>query len=94
MARELPVFNTAPVEHSTCMRQGNVRQGIGIELVTIAWMLMEASVAISVGFASHSVSLQGFGMDSIVELMAGGVLLWHCLPERDQKHPGGVLVWP
>src|SRR6266487_3889504 len=82
MARELPVFNSAPVEQPTSTRKGNVRQGIGIELVTIVWMIIEASIAISVGFATRSVSLQGFGIDSIVELIAGGVLLWRLLVEQ------------
>src|SRR6266516_502511 len=82
MARELPVFNSAPVEQPTSTRKGNVRQGIGIELVTIVWMIIEASIAISVGFATRRVSLQGFGIDSIVELIAGGILLWRLLVEQ------------
>src|ERR1700674_2793440 len=81
MARELPLFST----HSATTRKGDVHQGIAIELVTIVWMVIEASVAISVGFATRSVSLQGFGIDSIVELIAGGILLWRLLAE----HRGG-----
>jgi hypothetical protein len=34
-------------------------------------MTTETSVAISIGFATRSVSLQGFGIDSIIELIAG-----------------------
>jgi divalent metal cation (Fe/Co/Zn/Cd) transporter len=82
MARQLPVFNSASVTQSVSTRKGDVRQGIWIELVTIAWMLVEASIAISVGFMTHSVSLQGFGIDSIVELIAGGILLWRLLVEQ------------
>ena len=63
-------------------RAGQVRLGIWIELVTIVWMVIEASVALSVGFATRSVSLQGFGLDSIVELIAGGILLWRLLVEQ------------
>lgn len=63
-------------------RAGQVRLGVWIELVTIAWMVIEASVALSVGFATRSVSLQGFGLDSIVELIAGGILLWRLLVEQ------------
>jgi divalent metal cation (Fe/Co/Zn/Cd) transporter len=82
MARELPVVNTVPGAQAISTRKGNVRQGIGIELVTVLWMIIEASVAISVGFATRSVSLQGFGIDSIVELIAGGILLWRLLVEQ------------
>ena len=85
MGRELPVLNTPPLPQQMSTRQtrqGDVRQGIGIELVTLVWMVIEASVAISVGFMTHSVSLQGFGIDSIVELIAGGILLWRLLVEQ------------
>ena len=87
MARELPLLGTASGAPSPEIRKGNVRLGVGIELVTIVWMLIEASVAISVGFATRSVSLQGFGMDSIVELIAGGVLLWRLLVEQGGGSP-------
>jgi len=61
---------------------GQVRLGIWIEVVTIAWMTLEASIAIVVGYMTHSVSLQGFGIDSVIELIAGGILLWRLLVER------------
>ena len=64
------------------IRAGNVRQGVWIELATIGWMIVEASVALAVGFATASVSLQGFGIDSIIELISGGVLLWRLLVEQ------------
>jgi len=82
MARELPVFNTPSVAQPAPTRQGDVRQGIWIELATLLWMTLEASVALTVGFAARSVSLQGFGMDSIIELIAGGILLWRLLVEQ------------
>ncbi len=55
--------------------------------MTVLWMIIEGGCAISVGFATHSVSLQGFGIDSIVELIAGGILLWRLLVEQR----GGAL---
>lgn len=83
MTQEFPVLSTsagAPAAFPT--RKRIVRQGIWIELATIVWMVIEASVAISVGFATRSVSLQGFGIDSIIELIAGGILLWRLLVEQ------------
>src|SRR6266536_571573 len=82
MARQLPVLGTTPMAQPTSTRKGDVRQGVWIELVTIVWMTIEASIAITVGFSTRSVSLQGFGIDSIVELIAGGVLLWRLLVEQ------------
>ncbi len=82
MAEELPLLNTPYMAQLATARQGDVRTGIGIELATIVWMTLEASIALTVGFSSGSVSLQGFGMDSIIELIAGGILLWRLLVEQ------------
>lgn len=53
-----------------------VKKGIYIEIISILWMFIEAGVAIGAGLAAHSLSLVSFGADSIIELIAGFVLLW------------------
>ena len=45
-------------------------------------MTIEASIAIATGYITRSVSLQGFGIDSVIELIAGGILLWRLLVEQ------------
>jgi len=82
MARQLPMLGATDGASSAPTRKSQVRLGVWIELVTILWMTIEAAVAISVGFTIRSVSLQGFGLDSIVELIAGGILLWRLLIEQ------------
>ena len=73
-------------EHTTLThlqaRQGQIRLGIWIELIALFWMVIEASIAIVSGFAAHSVSLEGFGIDSIIELVAGSILLCRLLVEQ------------
>jgi divalent metal cation (Fe/Co/Zn/Cd) transporter len=81
MAQPLKMQSTAPSIQPTT-RSGQIRLGVGIELVTIVWMTIEASIALIVGFMTRSVSLQGFGIDSIIELLAGGILLWRLLVEQ------------
>lgn len=78
MARSLPVVND---KRPLSTRSAQVRLGVGIEVVTIVWMAIEAAVALSAGFAARSVSLEGFGTDSLIELLAGGILLWRLLVE-------------
>ncbi len=82
MARGLPMLGATDGAPSIPTRQSQVRLGVWIELVTILWMTIEATVAISIGFTTRSVSLQGFGLDSIVELVAGGILLWRLLVDQ------------
>ena len=82
MSRQIPVIPPKPTTLPVSSRSRQVRLGVWIELVTIVWMTIEASVALSVGLATRSVSLQGFGADSIIELIAGGILLWRLLVEQ------------
>src|SRR6266568_7708060 len=82
MARSLPVLNTSSAPPPVPSRREQVRLGIGIEVVTIVWMVIEAAIALTTGFASRSVSLEGFGIESIIELIAGGILLWRLLVEQ------------
>lgn len=58
-----------------------VKKGVNIEFVSIIWMVMEAAVAIGSGITAHSLSLVAFGADSIIELVAGAVLLWRLMIE-------------
>ena len=81
MARSLPIVGEAS-SITSAPRNEQIRLGVWIELVTIVWMTIEASIAITIGFATRSVSLQGFGIDSIVELIGGGILLWRLLVEQ------------
>jgi divalent metal cation (Fe/Co/Zn/Cd) transporter len=53
-----------------------VRQAFWLEWLTIAWMVIEAIVAIASGLAAHSITLLAFGLDSVIELISAGVLIW------------------
>ena len=53
-----------------------IRQAFWLEYVTLAWMTIEAAVAIGSGIAARSLTLVAFGFDSIIELASAGVLVW------------------
>jgi divalent metal cation (Fe/Co/Zn/Cd) transporter len=42
----------------------------------IAWHVVEFGIAIGAGLAAGSIALIGFGADSLIEALAGGVVLW------------------
>ena len=54
-------------------------------LAGLAWNLLEAVVAFWAGLQAGSVAILAFGLDSIVELLAGGVLVWRLKTERDEE---------
>jgi divalent metal cation (Fe/Co/Zn/Cd) transporter len=82
MARQGGIVQEGVAQTPLWNRAGQVRLGIWIELASLLWMVVEASVAITTGFVTHSVLLEGFGIDSLIELVAGGVLLWRLLVEQ------------
>ena len=53
-----------------------IRQAFRLEWFTIAWMTVEAVIAIGSGVAARSISLTAFGIDSVIELASAGVLVW------------------
>jgi len=54
-----------------------LRTGAVLVTVTLAYNLIEAAIAIGSGIAAHSIALVGFGLDSVIELSASAVMLWH-----------------
>jgi len=52
-----------------------MRRGVRIETLTIAWMLVEAVLSLGAGVSARSVLLTAFGLDSVVELLSGIVVL-------------------
>jgi hypothetical protein len=41
-----------------------------------AWHVVEFAIAVAAGVAASSVALVAFGVDSLIELLAGGVIVW------------------
>ena len=75
---------------ATFSRRADLRLGVAVEVVTIFWMLAEAAVALIAGFAARSASLESFGLDSVIELIGGGVLLWRLLAEQRGRAGEGL----
>ena len=57
-------------------RATDLQRGIRIEIISIAWMVVEMAVSTGAGIAAHSILLTAFGIDSLIELVSGGILLW------------------
>jgi divalent metal cation (Fe/Co/Zn/Cd) transporter len=55
---------------------------------SVAYNVVEAVIAIAAGVVAGSVALVGFGLDSVVEVSSGLVILWqfrHPLPESRER---------
>ena len=57
-------------------RQKWLRRAVWLAAVTVAYNLVEAAIALFAGVRAGSIALVGFGLDSVIELAAGAVVLW------------------
>lgn len=57
------------------------RRGIRLEYFTITYNIFEAAASMFFGGIAGSIALIGFGLDSVIESLSGGILLW-----RLRKH--------
>jgi len=62
-------------------RAALVRQAFWLEWLTIAWMAIEAGVALWSGYVAGSITLLAFGLDSVIELISAGILIWRLTVE-------------
>jgi divalent metal cation (Fe/Co/Zn/Cd) transporter len=53
-----------------------VRAGVRVEYFSLAWMVVEAVASVWAGALAGSLLLIAFGLDSVIELVTGAILLW------------------
>ena len=66
-------------------RAAAIHRGLSLEYFTVVWNLLEAAVALVCGAAAGSIALLGFGLDSLVEVSSGGILLWRLRADHDEE---------
>jgi divalent metal cation (Fe/Co/Zn/Cd) transporter len=57
-------------------RFDDVRLALLLTYITIGWMTIEGAASLLLGWASKSLLLEAFGIDSVIELFSAVVLLW------------------
>jgi hypothetical protein len=57
-------------------RSADVRVALWLTYITLVWMTIEGAASLLLGWASKSLLLEAFGIDSVVELFSASVLLW------------------
>ena len=72
---------STPLSIKPLSRAADVRAGVKVEIITVVWMMVEAAIAIAAGVLARSVLLTAFGLDSVIELVSGGALLWRLTVE-------------
>ena len=74
---------TSPARRATLMRRAQL-----FAAASVTYNLIEGAVAITAGNVAGSTALVGFGLDSLVEVSSGLVILWqfrHPMPESRER---------
>lgn len=86
---ELPVVVHSPAGRSVPPppeRHGQlVRRARMLAWLGIAWHVAEAAIAIIAGLAATSIALIGFGADSLIESVAGLIVVWRFAESRQNS---------
>jgi divalent metal cation (Fe/Co/Zn/Cd) transporter len=76
MATFVAVRGRREAMHTGAAQMRWTRIGINLVIATLAYNILEAVVALWSGLRADSIALVGFGLDSVIECGAAGVLLW------------------
>jgi len=80
MALNLPIVGNAkpsiPPPPDRTSRATDLHTALLLTYITLGWMTVEGAAALILGWSSKSLLLEAFGMDSVIELLSAGVLLW------------------
>lgn len=67
-------------------------RALRLSYFTVAYNVVEGLVSVAAGLLAGSVALVGFGLDSFVESLSGGIMIWrfggrggHAAEEREQR---------
>ena len=78
-----PVEDPPGIASPVRPRTADIRLALLLTYITLGWMTVEGAASLLLGWASKSLLLEGFGIDSVVELFSAGVLLWRLKVEAD-----------
>jgi divalent metal cation (Fe/Co/Zn/Cd) transporter len=61
------------------------RRALLLSYFTVGYNMLEGVVSVIVGLPAGSIALIGFGLDSFVESLSGGVMIWRFSKHREQS---------
>ncbi len=65
------------------MKENLQKRALWLSYLTVGYNVLEGGLSLLAGWLAGSIALVGFGLDSVVESLSGGVMIW-----RFHPHPG------
>src|SRR5256885_15523027 len=100
---QLTPLRTAPGSEAQLGRRKLERRARSLAWGGVGYHLVEAAIAVGAGLAASSIALIGFGADSLIESLAGLIVVWlftgarlrsHTAARRAQEPPAVPLLLP
>jgi len=61
------------------------QKALRLAYFTVAYNLVECLLSLLAGYLAGSIALVGFGLDSLLEALSGGVMIWRFKPRRGRS---------
>jgi divalent metal cation (Fe/Co/Zn/Cd) transporter len=74
------------------LRGENIKRGRRLEYLTIIWNSLEGIIAVGAGILAGSIALVGFGIDSVIEVSSGAIILWRLVSGEHREQLALKLV--
>lgn len=70
-------------------------RGLRLEYATLAWNVVGSVVVLAAAVGAHSVALAGFGLDSLIEILASTVVIWqlHGVSQEREQRAMRIIGW-
>ncbi len=93
-------MSALPTEVARGSRDEALARARLLNRLTVGWNVAEGVVALGAGMAAGSVSLVGFGLDSVIEVCASLILAWRlhqerhggCMADTDRRATRAIAV--
>lgn len=73
-------------------KQHGIRQGLQLEYITLTWNVVGVVIVILAAIKASSVALAGFGLDSLIEILASAVVVWQLKDVGERREAKALQV--
>jgi divalent metal cation (Fe/Co/Zn/Cd) transporter len=72
-------------------RDALIRRGVSLEYTTLGWNVVGSVIVIVAALVARSVALAGFGLDSLIEIVASVIVVWELTGAGGQERERSAL---
>lgn len=73
-------------------QKDGIRRGLMLEYVTLGWNVVGVGIVMYAAIAAGSIALTGFGIDSLIEILASAVVVWQLKGIEDNRETTALRV--